>query len=102
MADGLTSTPANKPPNLNFRLNSQLRRIVVALSNNIDAAIAQSIARRTNADMRFWYWDGTQTGKSLPVECSSTVRNNALRWCVTDTYPGGAKDEVVMVSCLEI
>jgi hypothetical protein len=99
MADGLTSTPANKPPNINYRLNSQLRRILMALSDNIDAAIAQSIERRTNDDMQFWYWDGTQIGANLPFECGNTVQNKALRWCVTDTYPGGAKDKLVMVSC---
>jgi hypothetical protein len=99
MADGLSAIPSVRPPNTNYRLNAQLRKTIVALSDAIDTAIAQSIERRTDDDLRFWYWDGTQTGDNLPFECGSTVSNKALRWCITDAYPGGAKNELVMVGC---
>uniref|UniRef100_A0A383VNX6 Uncharacterized protein n=1 Tax=Tetradesmus obliquus TaxID=3088 RepID=A0A383VNX6_TETOB len=89
MADGLTSTPANKPPIINCRLNSQLRSVVVALSDNIDAAIAQSIERRTEDDLKFYYWDGTDAGLKLPDECGLVIKEKTLRWCVIDQYPGG-------------
>jgi hypothetical protein len=102
MVDGLSAIPSVRPPKINNRLNAQLRTTIVALNDAISNSVAQSIKRRTEDDLLFWYWDGTQPGKSLPFECGSTVANKALRWCLTDTHPGGAKDKLVVVSCCHL
>jgi hypothetical protein len=38
------------------------------MQDAIDNAIASSVMRRTEKDMRTWFWDGTQTGDNLPFE----------------------------------
>ncbi|WIA24014.1 hypothetical protein OEZ85_013638 [Tetradesmus obliquus] len=98
MADGLSAIPAVKPPNTNYRLNAQLRKTLVALSDAIDTAIVQSIARRTDEDMRFWTFDGSTAGKTVPFECGFGGANKALQWCLTDAYPNGGGENELMVA----
>lgn len=80
----------------NYRLNAQLRRTILDIQQAIDTSIASTIARRTTEDMQLWHWTGGSQSQNLPVQCGNTVANKALRWCLTDTYPGGANNPLVI------